>query len=131
MSRELDTLRELAREERLRAWQHARALPAHVGATASAFARKHPVLAMSGAAAIVTTMITRRRRRHGLEGTGASWPAALAAVGVKFLPDLLKAVGMALPLDDDPEQIPREKNGSVAIPPEAIHPVDPLAAPGH
>ena len=131
MSHELDTLRELARAEEQRAWQHARALPAHVGATASAFARKQPVLAMGGAAAIVMALITRNRRRHGLEGSGSSWPAAVAAVGAKFLPEILRAVGMALPLDDEPEQLSREKNGSVAIPPEAIRPVDPLAAPGH
>ena len=128
MSREIEALSELAREERLKAWNHARALPAHVGATASAFARQHPVLATSGAAALAMTMITRRRRRKGLEGHGSSWPAALAAVGANFLPEILRAVGMALPLDDTPEEGPREKNGSEAIPPGVIHPVDPLAA---
>ena len=131
MSRELAELRELARAERQLVVQHARALPAHVGATASAFARKHPVLAMGGAAAIVMTSITRSRRRHGLDGRGSSWPAAVAAVGAKFLPEILKAVGMALPLDDEPDELAREKNGSVAIPPEAVQPVDPLAAAGH
>jgi hypothetical protein len=115
---------------------HVRALPAHVGATASAFARKHPMLAMGGAAAIVMALITRNRRRHGLDGSGSSWPVAVAAVGAKFLPEILKAVGMRLPHDDDPAQddpaeLAREKNGSVAIPPESIQPVDPLAAPAH
>ncbi len=134
MSRELDSLRDLARAERLKAWQHARTLPAHVGATASAFARKHPVLATGGAAALVMTIVSTRRRRRGIEGKAPSWPMALAAVGANFLPDILRAVGLALPLEKTleekallEEKAP-EENGSPRLPSETLLPTDPIAA---
>ncbi len=130
MSRELEALRALARDERRTAWRHARALPAHVGSTASAFAREHPVLAASGAAALAMAFITRRRRRHGLEGSGSSWPMAVAAVASKFLPDILRAVGLALPQESALERDPHEKNGSAGISPGSVRPPDPLAAHG-
>jgi len=130
MSRELEALQVLARDERRRAWHHTCKLPARVGATASAFAREHPVLAASGAASLAMTLITRNRRKHGLAGSGSSWPMAVAAVASKFLPDILRALGLVLPLDDDSEDGARAKNGSAGIPPESIHPLDPLAVPG-
>ncbi|MDZ4773754.1 MAG: hypothetical protein SGI72_11545 [Planctomycetota bacterium] len=102
MSKELDELRRLARTERHKAWAHARLVPARVGDTASAFAKRHPILAMGGAAALTMSMISRRRKRAGVEGKPNSMPLALAAMGVQFMPEILRLVGLTVPTAKSP-----------------------------
>lgn len=132
MSRELEALRDLALAERRKAWHHARKLPAHVGDTASAFARTHPVLAAGGAAALVMAFVSRRRRLHGLQGSGSSWPMALAAVASKFLPEILKMVGLTLPSEEARPDPGSEKQGAALDASKrngsAVLPADPLSA---
>lgn len=101
MSKELEELRLLARAERHRAWTHAKVVPTRLGDTASAFARRHPILAMGSAAAITMGLISRHRRRAGIQGKQGSLPVALAAMGVQFLPEILKLVGLADPRGKD------------------------------
>ena len=98
MSKELQELRRMARAERLRGWAHAKVIPARIGDAAGAFAKRHPILAMGGAAAVTMGLRSRRRRRAGIEGKQGSWPAGVAAMGVQFLPEILRLVGLAAPL---------------------------------
>lgn len=97
MTKELAELRRMAHTERQQAWSHAKLLPARVGDTASAFAKRHPILAMGGAAALTMSMITRRRKRAGVDGKPNSMPMAMAAMGVQFLPEILRLVGLSVP----------------------------------
>lgn len=94
MSRESDELRRLARVEMLTAWKHAKRLPGCAGDAASAFTKKHPALAMGGAAAITMALVARHRRKAGIDGKTSSWPAAIAAVGSRWLPEILSLAGL-------------------------------------
>ncbi len=94
MSHEQEELRRLAQKERHAAWTSVKRLPGCAGDTASAFARKHPVWAAGGAAALAMGLVSRRRRATGVQGPTSSWPAALAAAGVRYLPELLRLVGL-------------------------------------
>lgn len=97
MSREQIELRRLATIERQRVWQHAARLPGRAGDALGAFARRHPGLAMGGAAALALGICVRGAKRRETSITpGASWPMALAAVGVRILPDLLKLAGLTV-----------------------------------
>lgn len=94
MSAEVEELRRIARTERGIAWEHARRLPARAGDAASAFARRHPLWTMAGAAALAMGVASRRRRRFGIEGKPSTWPMALAAVGANWLPEILRLAGL-------------------------------------
>jgi hypothetical protein len=94
MSLEQTELRRMARSELQSAWAHAKRLPAHAGDTVSAFARRHPIWAMGGAAVLAAGLASRRHRKFGLEGKPSTWPVALAAAGTHLLPELLRLVGL-------------------------------------
>lgn len=117
MSHEQDELRRLARLERHAAIAAAKRIPRCAGDAASAFARQHPVWAAGGAAALAMGFVARKRRASGIEGSGSRWPAAIAAFGVRFLPDMLKLIGLTMPAekkksdDSQPDQRPSPGNG--------------------
>lgn len=119
MSKELEELRRMARAERQRAWAHAKVIPARLGDTATAFAKRHPILAMGGAAAVTMGLIARHRRHAGIQGKQGSLPAALAAASVQFLPQILKLVGLATPpaeaLDDEDSENGHERCEAPAV----------------
>lgn len=115
MSYEHDEIRRIARAEREAAWESAKRLPARVGDTASAFAKQHPVIAAGGAAALAMGFVARKRAAPSARPTSSSWPAAMAAVGVRFLPDVLRLVGLAV-LDDKDEKRAVEENKGEARP---------------
>lgn len=102
MSKELAELRRLARAERGRAWAHTKLIPARIGDTAGSFAKQHPLLATGGAAALTMSLMNRRRRRIGGEAKSNSMLAALAAMGVQFLPDVLRIAGLTVPTSQEP-----------------------------
>jgi hypothetical protein len=93
-------------------------LPDRVTRTASAFAREHPVLATGAAAALVMAFVARRRRKLGTQGQHASWPMAVATIGAGFLPDILRAIGLALPIEKSLAQNgpPAERESATATP---------------
>jgi hypothetical protein len=97
MSRELEILRGMAREERRLAWSHAKLVPGRFGDAAGAFAKRHPVLTTGAAAALTVGLITRHQRRTGAEPKSKSMPLALAAMAAQFLPDVLHLVGLTVP----------------------------------
>jgi len=110
MSPEQVELKRLAVVERRSAWLAAKRIPARAGDAVSAFARVHPMWAAGGAAAIAMVFVARKRRaplangrtesssggRTGSPSVSSSWPT-VAAVGVRFLPDLLRMVGLTTP----------------------------------
>jgi len=100
-------LRRLALVERRIFVEHAKRLPAHVGDSVSAFAKRHPIWTMGGAAAIAMTIVGRRHRKFGLDGKPSSWPMALAAVGSRLLPDLLRIAGLTAAARPDAPDEPR------------------------
>jgi hypothetical protein len=104
VSKEIDELRRLAGEERRRAWAHTKLIPGRIGDTAGAFAKKHPLLAMGGAAALTMNLLSRRRRRNGVDGKTQSWQLALAAMAAQVLPDILHVVGLTVPRKSEPEE---------------------------
>lgn len=104
MSYEQEELRRMARRERHAAWTSAKRIPECAGDVASAFARAHPVIAAGGAAALAMSFVAKKRRAAGIEGPASSVPAAIAAFGVRFLPDVLRMVGLRSPK----KQIPPE-----------------------
>jgi len=107
MSYEQDELRRLARRERQAAWASAKRIPECAGDAASAFARQHPVMAAGAAAALAMGVLARKRRASGAAGPASSLPAAIAAIGVRFLPDLLRMVGLRSPKQEkQPEELP-------------------------
>lgn len=110
MSRVQDELRRLAQEERQRAWMHAKRLPVRVGDVATAFARQHPMWAMGAAAAIAMSIVSRRHRQSDSVGKAPSWPAALAAIGARMLPDILRFAGLTGP-DPKPADKPQREHG--------------------
>ena len=109
MSAELVELRRMARAERRRAWKHARLVPARAGDVASGFARAHPAWAMGGAAALTLTLVARHRRRNGIDRGSRSWPMALAALGSRLLPEILRAVGLTRREDVELERGPADE----------------------
>lgn len=94
MSREREELRRLVQVERRNFLDHAKRLPAHLGDSVSAFAKRHPIWTMGGAAAIAMAIVGRRHRKFGRDGKPSSWPMALAAVGSNLLPDLMRIAGL-------------------------------------
>jgi hypothetical protein len=123
MSKELDELRRMARNERKLAWEHAKLVPARIGDTASAFAKRHPILAMGGAAALTMSMLTRRQRRAGGASGPKSMPMAMAAMGVQFLPDLLRLVGLTVPKPADDDAIAGTRHEPCEVPTNGVaHP---------
>lgn len=103
MSPEQEELRRLARRERRAAWASAKRIPGRAGDVASAFARQHPVWAMGGAAALAMGVMSRRQRASGSEEGTPSWPMALAAVGARFLPDVMRLAGLTIPDPPNPD----------------------------
>jgi len=115
MSYEQEELRRMVCRERRIAWTSAKRIPGHAGDVASAFLRQHPVIAAGGAAALAMGYMARRRRANGVSGSTSSVPAALAAFGVRFLPDILRMVGLSSPKKQDPpvpEVEPLARNGN-------------------
>lgn len=106
MSPEQLELRRLALGERRILMDHAKRLPAHVGDSLSAFAKRHPIWTMGGAAAIAMTIVGRRHRKAGRDGKPSSWPMALAAVGSQLLPDFLRLAGLTVAArSEGPEEV--------------------------
>lgn len=104
----------MARAERKVAWTHAKRIPARAGDAASAFAKQHPIMAMGGAAALAMGIVSRRHHKAGREGKPSSWPMALGAVGVRWLPEIMRVVGLTIPkpneTSEDDEEAKLQRN---------------------
>jgi len=114
VSREQEELRSLARREREFAWTCPRRIRARAGDAARAFARQYPGWALGGAAAVAMGLMARRkRRRSAVVGRPARWPMALLALGVEFLPGVLRLAGLTSSDDTAPDEMPDRAQGTV------------------